>query len=59
MINQEGIMISKKDPHGIMQDSALKEMGLTKDKLMGASLSDELYSEENGKKYIPSSLSIR
>ncbi|WP_458355117.1 ATP-binding protein [Peribacillus frigoritolerans] len=50
MINQEGIMISKKDPHGIMQDSALREMGLTKDKLMEASLSDELYSAENGEK---------
>ncbi|MDQ0883618.1 ATP-binding protein [Peribacillus sp. V2I11] len=50
MINQEGIMISKKDPNGVMQDSALKEMGLTKDKLMEASLSDELYSAENGEK---------
>ena len=52
-------MISKKDPHGMMQDSALREMGLTKDKLMEASLSDDLYSAENGEKYIPSSLSIR
>ncbi|MDP9740584.1 UNVERIFIED_ORG: signal transduction histidine kinase [Bacillus sp. B2I3] len=50
MINQEGIMISKKDPHGMMQDSALREMGLTKDKLMEASLSDDLYSAENGEK---------
>jgi signal transduction histidine kinase len=50
MINQEGIMISKKDPHGIMQDSTLREMGLTKDKLMEASLSDDLYSAENGEK---------
>ncbi|MDM5212138.1 ATP-binding protein [Peribacillus sp. NJ4] len=50
MINQEGIMISKKDPHGVMQDSALEEIGLTKEKLMEASLSDELYSAENGEK---------
>ncbi|MGE7184548.1 ATP-binding protein [Peribacillus sp. NPDC006672] len=50
MINQEGIMISKKNPHGVIQDSALEEMGLTKEKLMEASLSDELYSAENGEK---------
>ncbi|MDM5359262.1 ATP-binding protein [Peribacillus sp. ACCC06369] len=50
ILNQEGIMISKKDPHGIMQDSALEEIGLTKEKLMEASLSDELYSAENGEK---------
>ncbi|MFD6207947.1 ATP-binding protein [Peribacillus sp. NPDC060253] len=50
MINQEGIMISKKDPHGVLKDSALEEMGLTKEKLMEASISDELYSAENGEK---------
>lgn len=50
ILNQEGIMISKKDPHGVMQDSALEEIGLTKEKLMEASLSDELYSAENGEK---------
>jgi len=50
MINQEGIMISKKDPHGVFKDSALEEMGLTKEKLMEASISDELYSAENGEK---------
>ncbi|MGG4264665.1 ATP-binding protein [Peribacillus simplex] len=50
MINQEGIMISKKNPPGVIQDSALEEMGLTKEKLMEASVSDELYSAENGEK---------
>ncbi|WP_185148053.1 ATP-binding protein [Peribacillus simplex] len=50
MINQDGIMISKKKPHGVIQDSALEEMGLTKEQLMEASLSDELYSAENGEK---------
>ncbi|MGE1163517.1 ATP-binding protein [Peribacillus simplex] len=50
MINQDGTMISKKKPHGVIQDSALEEMGLTKEQLMEASLSDELYSAENGEK---------
>ncbi|MFP3509320.1 ATP-binding protein [Peribacillus sp. SIMBA_075] len=50
MINQDGIMISKKKPHGVIQNSALEEMGLTKEQLMEASLSDELYSAENGEK---------
>ena len=50
MINQDGTMISKKKPHGVIQDSALEEMGLTKEQLMEASLSDELYSAENGGK---------
>ncbi|KWW22397.1 MULTISPECIES: ATP-binding protein [Peribacillus] len=50
MMNQEGIMISKKDPHGVLQDSALSDLGLTKGKLLEASLSDKLYSAENGEK---------
>ncbi|PEJ32216.1 sensor histidine kinase [Peribacillus butanolivorans] len=50
MINQEGIMVSKKDPHGIQQNSTLEEMGLTKAKLIEASETDNLYSAENGEK---------
>ncbi|MFJ7753926.1 ATP-binding protein [Peribacillus muralis] len=50
MMNQDGIMISKKDPHGVIQNSALDEMGLTKGKLLEASSSDKLYSAENGEK---------
>ncbi|WP_285766038.1 ATP-binding protein [Peribacillus sp. SI8-4] len=50
MMNQDGIMISKKDPHGVLHDSALDEMGITKKELMKASLSNELYSAENGEK---------
>ncbi|MGM9956452.1 MAG: ATP-binding protein [Peribacillus sp.] len=52
MINQDGIMISKKDPNGIHESSntTLEDMGLTKEKLLESANSNNLYSAENGEK---------
>ncbi|MFD9628417.1 ATP-binding protein [Peribacillus muralis] len=50
MMNEAGTIISKKHPPGVLPDSPLDEMGLTKGNLLEASLSDELYSAENGEK---------
>lgn len=50
MINQDGIMISRNDPHGVQRNVTLDDMGLTKENLLESSKSDKLVSAENGEK---------
>ena len=50
MINQDGIMISKNDPHGVQESSTLEDMGLTKEQLLESAKTEDLYSAENGEK---------
>lgn len=50
MINQDGIMISRNDPHGVQRNGTLDDMGLSKGNLLESSKSDKLVSAENGEK---------